>query len=133
MKLFTIGDSISQGFMSGAAAHTDLAYSTLIAKCMELGEYDYPEWAEGGLPINMEVILRGLEKEYGANVNPWSGSSPCVSSTGLSRRRKTTTSVERGAPTHRTPAKRSGSSTTLPSRAATSPTPGRRHQQCASR
>jgi hypothetical protein len=70
MKLFTIGDSISQGFISGAAAHTNLAYSTLIAKCMELGEYDYPEWAEGGLPINMEVILRGLEKEYGANVNP---------------------------------------------------------------
>jgi hypothetical protein len=25
MKLFTIGDSISQGFMSGAAAHTELA------------------------------------------------------------------------------------------------------------
>ncbi len=36
MKLFTIGDSISQGVMSGAAARTDLAYSTLVAKKMEL-------------------------------------------------------------------------------------------------
>jgi len=28
MKLFTIGDSVSQGFMSLAAARTDLSYST---------------------------------------------------------------------------------------------------------
>jgi hypothetical protein len=70
MKLFTIGDSISQGFMSGAAAHTELAYSTLIARCMGLGEeYDYPTWAEGGLPINMEFILRSLEEKYGEDVN----------------------------------------------------------------
>ncbi|HEY0658065.1 MAG TPA: hypothetical protein VGD05_06310, partial [Pyrinomonadaceae bacterium] len=32
MKLFTIGDSVSQGFMSLAAARTDNAYSTLIAR-----------------------------------------------------------------------------------------------------
>ena len=31
MKLFTIGDSVSQGFMSLAAARTDLSYSTLLA------------------------------------------------------------------------------------------------------
>jgi hypothetical protein len=71
MKLFTIGDSISQGFMSGAAAQTDLAYSTLIAGCMGLeDEYVYPRWAAGGLPLNMELILRRLEEKYGDNVNP---------------------------------------------------------------
>ena len=32
MRLFTIGDSVSQGLMSGAAARTDLSYSTLIAE-----------------------------------------------------------------------------------------------------
>ncbi|MEH2111365.1 MAG: hypothetical protein V7K39_02220 [Nostoc sp.] len=32
MKLFTIDDSISQGFTSLAAARTDLCFSTLIAK-----------------------------------------------------------------------------------------------------
>jgi hypothetical protein len=47
MKLFTVGDSISQGFMSLAAARTDLLYSTLIARAMglKLGEeYSCPEW-----------------------------------------------------------------------------------------
>ena len=33
-KLITIGDSISQGFMSGGAARTDLSYSTLIAQSL---------------------------------------------------------------------------------------------------
>ena len=43
MKLFTIGDSIPQGFMSGAAARTNLAYSTLVAGCMGLEDgYEHP-------------------------------------------------------------------------------------------
>jgi hypothetical protein len=71
MKLFTIGDSISQGFMSGAAAQTDLAYSTLIARCMGLeGEYEYPRWEAGGLPLNMELIMRRLEERYREDVDP---------------------------------------------------------------
>ena len=38
---------------------------------MGLGEeYDYPTWAEGGLPINMELILRSLEEKYGEDVTP---------------------------------------------------------------
>ncbi|MFN6518494.1 MAG: hypothetical protein RMY29_028960 [Nostoc sp. CreGUA01] len=72
MKLFTIGDSISQGFMSLAAARTDLCFSTLIAKSMGLqvgGEYLYPEWLMGGLPVNLEKILRRLEKKYGSDIN----------------------------------------------------------------
>lgn len=44
MKLFTMGDSVSQGFMSLAAARTDLSFSTLIAGRMKLGAgYRYPE------------------------------------------------------------------------------------------
>ena len=53
MRLFTIGDSVSQGFMSAAAARTDLTYSTLVARAMGLTrghEYRYPEWALDGLP-----------------------------------------------------------------------------------
>src|SRR5690349_12454799 len=34
MKLFTIGDSISQGFMSAGAAKPQFSYSTLLAKAM---------------------------------------------------------------------------------------------------
>lgn len=40
MKLFTIGDSISQGFMSLAAARTELSFSTLIAQCF--GQSSFP-------------------------------------------------------------------------------------------
>lgn len=72
MKLFTIGDSISQGFMSLAAARTDLCFSTLIASSMGLkvgSEYVYPEWLVGGLPSNIEKILRRLEKKYGSDIN----------------------------------------------------------------
>jgi hypothetical protein len=57
--------------MLGAAARTNLAYSTLIAGCMGLEDgYEHPRWAAGGLPINLEMILRRLEKQCGDNVNP---------------------------------------------------------------
>lgn len=57
MRLFTIGDSVSQGFMSLAAARTDLSYPTLIACEMDLeigGEYEYLKWGAGGLPPIVE-------------------------------------------------------------------------------
>ncbi|MFD1704379.1 hypothetical protein ACFSCV_15330 [Methylopila henanensis] len=72
MKLFTIGDSISQGFMSLAAARTELSYSTLLAKCLGLAastdEYPIPFWGEGGLPINIEKLLRSLQRKYGSDI-----------------------------------------------------------------
>jgi hypothetical protein len=70
LKLFTIGDSVSQGFMSLAAARTDLAYPTLIARSMnmELGrEYRFPRWEAGGLPVNLEDACRRIER-YGPNI-----------------------------------------------------------------
>lgn len=69
IKLFTIGDSISQGFMSGAAARTDLAYSTLIAKVLKSRIYHIPKWALGGLPVNLEELMRKLEETYGSEIN----------------------------------------------------------------
>jgi hypothetical protein len=70
MKLFTIGDSISQGFMSGAAAKTDLCYSSLIANLMNINDYQYPQaWGAGGLPLNLENFLRVLSKKFGNNIN----------------------------------------------------------------
>lgn len=78
MQLFTIGDSISQGFMSNAAARTDLCYSTLIAKALGLqpnhkaadqANYFYPEWKAHGVKLNLEAILRQLEQTYGSDIN----------------------------------------------------------------
>ncbi len=79
MKLFTIGDSISQGFMSGAAARTDLSYSTLIARSMGLtpgadpaqANYLYPEWPMDGLPVNLEALSRRLMKRIGNHIDLW--------------------------------------------------------------
>lgn len=71
MKLFTIGDSVSQGFMSAAAARTDLTYSTLIARSMGLElehEYRYPKWELDGLPLNLEKAFRRLVERYGSNI-----------------------------------------------------------------
>lgn len=69
MKLFTIGDSISQGFMSGAAARTDLSYSTIIAELLGAKNYSYPKWEKGGLPLNIEDVFRKLEKRLGSDIS----------------------------------------------------------------
>lgn len=69
ITLFTIGDSISQGFMSGAAARTDLAYSTLIAKELGVKDYHFPEWPKEGLPFNLETIFRRLQRRLGEDIS----------------------------------------------------------------
>jgi hypothetical protein len=78
MKLFTIGDSISQGFMSSAAARTDLCFSTLIAGALGLNpgsenkenvDYYYPQWKHGGMPANAELLLRSLNRKYGTRIS----------------------------------------------------------------
>jgi hypothetical protein len=56
--------------MSLAAARTDLAYSTLIARSMNLkvgSEYRVPHWESGGLPVNLEDACRRIEP-YGPNI-----------------------------------------------------------------
>ncbi len=70
-RLITIGDSISQGFMSLAAAKTKNSYSTVIAKSLGLTpgtNYLVPEWADGGIPLNLERMFRMLQKYYGDDI-----------------------------------------------------------------
>ncbi|MBZ4037455.1 hypothetical protein K6T82_22025 [Flavobacterium sp. 17A] len=69
VKLFTIGDSISQGFMSGAAAKTDQCYSTLLAEILGAKNYCYPEWSKGGLPLDLETVFRRLERRLDTNIS----------------------------------------------------------------
>ena len=72
-RLATIGDSLTQGFQSGAIFNTDLSYPALIAR--ELGWYDafrrphYPGF--GGIPLNLELIVRLLEERFGDKVSAW--------------------------------------------------------------
>jgi hypothetical protein len=73
VKLFTIGDSISQGFMSLAAARTELSFSTLIARSLGLipgtDNYPIPIWGAGGIPLNIESLFRTLQRKYGTDIS----------------------------------------------------------------
>ncbi|HEX8068322.1 MAG TPA: hypothetical protein VF546_00120 [Pyrinomonadaceae bacterium] len=72
-RLVALGDSLTHGFQSGAIFNTDLSYPAIIA--YELGWYDqfrrptYP--GLGGIPLNIELLLRKLERSFGAEINWW--------------------------------------------------------------
>jgi len=73
--LVTIGDSLTQGFMSGAIHRTDLSWPALVA--CELGlaapEFTFPtyEWptGPGGLPVDLEHLAREFERRFGARLD----------------------------------------------------------------
>jgi hypothetical protein len=70
-RLVAIGDSLTHGFQSGAIYNTDLSYPALIARA--LGIYDdfrfprYPGF--GGVPFNIEFLVRDLERSFGATLS----------------------------------------------------------------
>ncbi len=70
-RLVVIGDSVSEGFQSGAVFNTSLSYPAIIAH--ELGwfeHYRYPVYAgPGGLPVNLEFLLRDLQQHFGHHVS----------------------------------------------------------------
>jgi hypothetical protein len=70
-RLVTIGDSLTHGFQSLAIYNTDLSYGAIIA--YELGWLDrfrYPRYPGlGGLPLNVEYLLRDLEDRFGPTLN----------------------------------------------------------------
>lgn len=72
-RLVTLGDSLSQGFLSGSVFATDLSYSAIIAH--ELGclsSLRYPRYpGQGGIPLNLELLLRELEERVGPTLSLW--------------------------------------------------------------
>lgn len=72
-RLVTIGDSLGHGFQSGAVFHTDVSFPAIIAH--ELGwlsRFRYPTYdGPGGLPLNIELLLRKLEQAVGAKIDWW--------------------------------------------------------------
>jgi hypothetical protein len=77
-RLVTIGDSLTAGFQSGAIYHTDLSWPALVAR--ELGWFSqlrFPTYdGYGGLPLNLEFLLRQLEWQFG-DVG-WQESAPAL-------------------------------------------------------
>ncbi len=75
-RLVTIGDSLTQGFMSAAIFRTDLSWPAIVAHELGLRADDgfrYPVYepptGPGGLPLDLERALRGLEARVGDRVD----------------------------------------------------------------
>lgn len=72
-RLVVIGDSISQGFMSGSICRTDLSYPAMVAAALGVREsFAVPDFkGEHGLPLNLEWIVRALSHQYGSTIRWW--------------------------------------------------------------
>ncbi len=72
-RLVTIGDSLTHGFQSGAIFNTDLSYPAIVAYEMGWSEsFRYPSYnGRGGLPFNIELLLRELKDRFGSNLDWW--------------------------------------------------------------
>ena len=73
-RLVCIGGSITQGVKSGAVFEPDLSYPAIIAHEMGLPgeEFRYPPFpGKGGLPMNIEYLLRKLDEKYGRDISFW--------------------------------------------------------------
>jgi hypothetical protein len=70
-RLVTIGDSLTQGFQSGAIFKTDISYPALIASELGSGsEFRFPRYeGYGGIGLNLEVLIRELEDRFGAGIS----------------------------------------------------------------
>ena len=72
-RLVAIGDSLTHGFQSLAIHNTDISYPAIIAH--ELGWYDRFRkpgyFGFGGLPLNLEFLIRELETGFGEKLDWW--------------------------------------------------------------
>ena len=69
-KLVVIGDSLSQGFKNGGIYRTDINFPSFVARCFDpVPEFIQPSFtAQAGIPLNLEILLRGISEEFGENL-----------------------------------------------------------------
>ncbi len=72
-RLVTLGDSLTQGFQSGAIFNTKLSYPAIIAREMGWNQLRYPTYdgPGDGLPLNLEHLARQVEKKFGETIQWW--------------------------------------------------------------
>jgi hypothetical protein len=72
-RLVTLGDSLTHGMQSAAVYRTELSYPATVAH--ELGiasSFRRPAYGgPGGLPLNIELVVRELERQLGARIDWW--------------------------------------------------------------
>jgi len=72
VTLAAIGDSLTQGFQSGAIHKTGWSYPTIIARALGLAvplEFRVPRIPGPGLPLNIEDMLRYVQDEVGDDIS----------------------------------------------------------------
>lgn len=69
-KLVVIGDSLSQGFNNGGIYRTDINFPSFVHRCFEpKPDFEQPSFtAQAGIPLNIEVLVRGLSEKYGDEI-----------------------------------------------------------------
>lgn len=73
-KLVAIGDSLSQGFLSGAISRTEWSFPALIARSLGLDvprTFRVPIIPGDGLPLNIERLLRQMRRSLGDDISRW--------------------------------------------------------------
>ncbi|MEX1062850.1 MAG: hypothetical protein WEC12_04550 [Balneolaceae bacterium] len=70
-RLTAMGDSMAQGFKNGGIYRTDLSFPSLLASALGTHtRFDTPSFSgQGGLPLNLEVLVRGLSEQYGTSIS----------------------------------------------------------------
>lgn len=71
-KLVAMGDSLTQGFQSGAIFNTHWSYPAMIARTLNLQvptEFRIPWFPGSGLPLNIEAMLRWMGQSLGPDIN----------------------------------------------------------------
>ncbi|MEX0608583.1 MAG: hypothetical protein WD016_00345 [Balneolaceae bacterium] len=79
-KLVVIGDSLSQGFNNGGIYRTDINFPSFLARCFEPEpQFGQPLFtAQAGIPLNLEILVRGLSEEFGNHID-WKEYLPAAS------------------------------------------------------
>lgn len=79
-KLVVVGDSVSQGFQNGGIYRTDLNFPSFLNRCWEpTPNFEQPLFtAQAGIPLNLEVLARGLSDEFGDTIE-WNEYLPALS------------------------------------------------------
>ena len=69
-KLVVIGDSLSQGFHNGGIYRTDINFPAFIQRCFDPEpDFQQPAFtAQAGIPLNIEVLVRGMSEKYGDEI-----------------------------------------------------------------
>ena len=69
--LVTVGDSLTHGMSSGAVSRGELAWPGMVADCLGV-DLPGPSYGGplGGLPFNIEGLLRRLQDRFGDRLNP---------------------------------------------------------------